>query len=57
MSVGDKLTMRVRMNGKLVNEETDSLEKPLEPDIDFFVQNHFDDYSQGGQEEEQAQGR
>ena len=50
-NAGDKLTMRVRMNGSLVDEQTDSLEKPLEPNTAFFLQNHFDNYSQAAQEE------
>jgi hypothetical protein len=53
-NVGDKITMRVRMNGNLVDEQTDSLEKPLEPNTAFFVQDHFDDYSQAAQAEEQG---
>jgi hypothetical protein len=50
-NAGDKLTMRVRMNGSLVDEQTDSLEKPLEPNTAFFLQDHFDNYSQAAQEE------
>ena len=54
-NVGDKITMRVRMNGDLVDEQTDNLEKPLEPNTAFFVQDHFDDYSQAAHAEEQGQ--
>jgi hypothetical protein len=44
-NVGDTLTMRVHMNGKLVDEQTDKLDQPLEPNTAFFVQDHYDDYS------------
>jgi hypothetical protein len=52
-NVGDTLTMRVHMNGKLVDEQTDTLDQPLEPKTAFFVQNHYDDYSLGAPAEEQ----
>jgi hypothetical protein len=44
-NVGDTLTMSVHMNGKLVDEQTDKLDQPLEPKSAFFVQDHYDDYS------------
>ena len=44
-SPGAEISMRVRMNGELVDEQADKLEKALEPNTAFFVQNHFDDYS------------
>jgi hypothetical protein len=47
-NAGDTLTMRVHMNGKLADEQTDKLDQPLEPNTAFFVQDHYDDYSPGG---------
>ena len=52
-NVGDKVTMRVRMNGNLVDEQTDTLERPLEANTAFFVQDHFDDYSQAARQGQQ----
>jgi hypothetical protein len=49
-NAGDVLTMRVHMNGNLVDEQTDKLDKPLEPNTAFFVQDHFDDYSKAAEE-------
>ena len=43
---GDKLTLRVHVNDKLVDEQSESLDRPLEPNTAFFLQDHFDDYSQ-----------
>jgi hypothetical protein len=51
--VGDTITMRVHMNGKLVDDQTDRLEKDLEPNTAFFVQDHFDDYSKAEEAEQQ----
>jgi hypothetical protein len=42
---GDTLTMRVHMNENLVDEQSETLDQPLEPDTAFFVQKDFDDYS------------
>ena len=47
---GDKITMRVRMNGHIVDDQTDTLDKPLEPNTAFFVQDHFDDYSKAAEQ-------
>jgi hypothetical protein len=43
--VGDTVTMRVGMNGQLVDKETSRLDQPLDANTAFFVQDHFDDYS------------
>jgi hypothetical protein len=51
-NVGDTVTMRVHVNGKLVDEQTDKLDQPLEPNTAFFVQDHYDDYSQAALAEE-----
>jgi hypothetical protein len=47
---GDKLTMRIRMNGRLLDEQTDTLNAPLQPKTVFFLQDHFDDYSDPAQQ-------
>jgi hypothetical protein len=47
---GDKLTMRIRMNGRLLDEQMDTLNAPLEPKTAFFLQDHFDDYSDPAQQ-------
>jgi hypothetical protein len=44
-NVGDSLTMRIHMNRKLVDEQSEKLNSPLEPNTAFFLQDHFDDYS------------
>jgi len=48
--VGDTVTMRVHVNGRLVDTQTDKLDQPLQANEAFFVQDHFDDYSRAGQE-------
>jgi hypothetical protein len=47
---GDSLTMRVRMNGRLLDEQTDKLNAPLEPKTAFSLRDHFDDYSDPAQQ-------
>jgi hypothetical protein len=44
---GDRLQFRVLSNGRQVFEDSDQLEKPLEPGYAFFVQAYFDDYAKG----------
>jgi hypothetical protein len=51
--VGAQLSMRIRMNGELVDEQSDKLEKALEPNTAFFVQDHFDDYSKAARRDQQ----
>jgi hypothetical protein len=43
--VGDKLSMKVLVNGKVAYEEKSTLEEELRPNYAFFVQAHFEDYS------------
>jgi hypothetical protein len=47
---GDKLTMKVKVNGELVDDQSESLDSPLESGTAFFVQDHFDDYSKAKEE-------
>jgi hypothetical protein len=50
--VGDKLTMKVLVNGKVAYEENSTLETELQPNYAFFVQAHFEDYSRAEQGDE-----
>ena len=45
LNAGDTLTQRVKMKGKGLDEQTDRLERPLEPNTAFFVQYHAEDFS------------
>lgn len=47
---GDTLSMRIRMNGRLLDEQTDKLNSPLQPKAAFFLRDHFDDYSDPAQQ-------
>ncbi len=47
---GDTLTMRIRMNGRLLDEQKDKLNAPLGPKTAFSLQDHFDDYSDPAQQ-------
>ena len=47
---GDTLTMRIRMNGRLLDEQTDKLNAPLERKTAFSLRDHFDDYSDPAQQ-------
>jgi len=47
---GDKLKWRVTINGHVVGQEEEVLDKPLEPNTAFFLQLHFDDYSDAQRE-------
>ena len=44
--VGDKLSMKVLINGKVAYEENSTLEQELQPNYAFFTQAYFDDYAQ-----------
>lgn len=47
---GDTLSMRIRMNGRLLDQQTDKLDSPLQPKAAFFLRDHFDDYSDPAQQ-------
>ncbi len=53
-SPGDKLAMKVKSNGKLVTEQTEKLDQPLQSGYAFFLQVHYDDYSKAGSEREES---
>lgn len=44
-NAGDTLSQRIKMNGKSLDEETERLDRPLEPNTAFFVQYHAEDFS------------
>lgn len=50
-NVGDRLAIRVHVNGRLVDTQYDKLEQPLDANEAFFVQDHFDDYSQAAEQD------
>ncbi len=43
--VGDQLTWQIRLNGEVIDEQTDELTEPLEQGYAFFIQTYYDDYS------------
>ena len=47
---GDTLSMRIRMNGRLLDQQTDKLNGALQPKAAFFLRDHFDDYSDPAQQ-------
>jgi len=53
---GDRLAMKVKSNGKLVDEQTEKLDQPLQSGYAFFLQVHYDDYSNAGSEKEVSDG-
>jgi len=42
---GDTLSARMKINGKEVEHQTERLDSPLQPNTAFFVQFHYDDFS------------
>jgi hypothetical protein len=44
---GDRIKFRVMSNGRTVFEDSNQLEKPLEPGYPFMVQSYFADYAKG----------
>ena len=43
--VGDKLSWKIHLNGKLVDEQSETLEQPLAAGYGFFLQSYYDDYA------------
>lgn len=54
-NAGDTLTVKVKMNGKDVEHQTDRLDGALEPNTAFFVQFYHEDYSKTGSETEEPE--
>jgi len=50
--VGDRLTWKVSVNGRVVSEQSETLGQPLEKNTAFFLQNYFADYSTGTLDED-----
>lgn len=44
---GDRLRWTIEAAGTTVDEQADTLEKPLEEGYGFFLQSYFDDYATG----------
>lgn len=44
---GDHLAWTIEVGGKTVDEQSDTLEKPLEQGYGFFLQSYFDEYATG----------
>jgi hypothetical protein len=44
--VGDRLRYRLSVNGRVVDEQSESLEEELQSGYAFFLQTQFDDYGQ-----------
>jgi hypothetical protein len=55
-AVGDKLAMKVKSNGRLVDQQTEKLEQALQSGTAFFLQVHFEDYSKADSEREDSGG-
>ena len=52
---GDKLTLKIKSNGHVVNEQSEQLNGPLQSGTAFFVQAFYDDYSSAKAESEETQ--
>jgi hypothetical protein len=51
---GDTLKWRVLINGSVVNEDTQSLEKELAPNTAFFLQLYYDEYAKAREENHES---
>lgn len=49
---GDELRWTLRVDGETIDEQTETLERPLEENYAFFLQSYFDDYASGNFEED-----
>jgi len=45
--VGDRLRFRIRVNGRVVDEQAETLEQALQEGYAFGLQAYFEDYSKG----------
>jgi hypothetical protein len=46
-NVGDRLAWKIRVNERVVDEQSDTLKEPLQKGYAFFIQSYFEDYSKG----------
>ena len=53
-SAGDRLTLKIKSNGKVINEQAEKLDGPLPAGTAFFVQAFYDDYSNAQKEAEEG---
>ena len=49
-NVGDRLSLRIRMDGKLIDEQMEKLDSPLQSGTAFFLQAYYEDYSNAAKE-------
>jgi hypothetical protein len=50
-NVGDKLEWKIRLNDRVVDEQSETLNEPLRHGYAFFIQSYFEDYSKGSFEQ------
>jgi hypothetical protein len=50
--VGDRLKWTVSVNGRVIDEQSETLQEALKPGYAFFIQIHMEDYSKAQPEEE-----
>ena len=50
--VGDKLKWRILLNGTVLDEQTETLEQPLQPNTALGLQAYYDDYSKAQKEKD-----
>jgi len=50
--VGDKLSWKIRLNGRIVDEQSQTLDAPLQSGYAFGLQVHYQEYATATQEEE-----
>lgn len=51
--VGDKLDWKITLDGKTVEEQSETLNEPLKSGYAFFLQSFYDDYSKMESEEDE----
>jgi hypothetical protein len=43
--VGDKLSWKIQLNSRIVDQQSETLQQPLAEGYGFFLQSYYDDYS------------
>lgn len=49
---GDRIVWKLYLNGRVIDEQTETLEEDLKPNHAFGVQAHYDDYSKASRDED-----
>jgi len=52
--VGDTLKIKIKVDGKFIDEDGERLDQPLEPRTAFFVQRYYQDYSKASSVESET---